>query len=215
MGNDHACPMVGIGIVRIKMFDGAVRDLTEVRYVPALRKNLISVGALVSKGLKVTMEDTTCRVTNGSLVIMKVARDRNLYYLKGSTVTGTLAASVGEDVEPTRLCHMRLGHTGEKSLKALARQGLHKGTTTCKLEFCEHCILGRKTTVKFGTAIYQTKGILDYEHTDAWGLTKAPSLGGIHYFVSFVDDYSRRNWVYSMKSKDEVLGVFVEWRKRL
>ena len=31
--NDAACQMVGIGIVRIKMFDGVIRDLMDVRYV--------------------------------------------------------------------------------------------------------------------------------------------------------------------------------------
>ena len=41
MGNDHTCQMVGIGTVRMKMFDGVVRELTEVRYVPTLRKNRI------------------------------------------------------------------------------------------------------------------------------------------------------------------------------
>ena len=29
--------------VRIKMFDGVVRDLTNVRYVPQMKKNIISV----------------------------------------------------------------------------------------------------------------------------------------------------------------------------
>ena len=103
MGNDHTCQMVGIGIVRMKMFDGAVRELTEVRYMPALRKNLISLGALESKGFKVTMEDSTYKVTKGSFVIMKGVRDRHLYYLKGSTVTGALAATVGTNVDSTRL----------------------------------------------------------------------------------------------------------------
>ena len=30
MGDDHPCNMEGIGIVRIKMFDGIVRELKEV-----------------------------------------------------------------------------------------------------------------------------------------------------------------------------------------
>jgi len=33
IGNDVAYQMVRIGIIRIKMFDGVVRDLTDVRYV--------------------------------------------------------------------------------------------------------------------------------------------------------------------------------------
>ncbi|MBZ2164386.1 GAG-pre-integrase domain-containing protein, partial [Alteromonas stellipolaris] len=87
----------------------------------------------------------------------------------------------------SRLWHMRLGHTGEKFLQTLAKQGLLKGEKTCKMEFCEHCVLGKKTKVKFGTAIKQTKRILDYIHTDVWGPSKNASLGGKHYFVSFVD----------------------------
>ena len=39
MGNDATCPVIGIGTVKIKMFDGVVRILSNVRYVPNLRKN--------------------------------------------------------------------------------------------------------------------------------------------------------------------------------
>ena len=34
MGNDVSCKVVGIGTVRIKMHDGLVRTLTDVRHVP-------------------------------------------------------------------------------------------------------------------------------------------------------------------------------------
>ena len=42
MRNDAACQMVEIGTIRIKMFDGVVRDLTNVRYVSQTKKNIIS-----------------------------------------------------------------------------------------------------------------------------------------------------------------------------
>jgi len=57
IGNGAACQMVEICTVRIKMFDGVARDLTDVRYVPHIKKNIISVGVVGSKGLKVTLED--------------------------------------------------------------------------------------------------------------------------------------------------------------
>lgn len=115
-----------------------------MRYVLALRKNLISLGASESKGLKMTMEDIICKVTKGFRVIMKGVRDRNLYYLKGSTVTGTLTTSVRSEGETNRLWHMRLGYLGEKFLQALVRQYLLKGAKTCKLDFCEHWVLGKR-----------------------------------------------------------------------
>ena len=77
------------------MFDGVVRELIDVRYVPQIKKNIISVRAVESKGLKVTLESAILKVTKGSLVVMKGIRDMNLYYLKGSTVTCALATSVG------------------------------------------------------------------------------------------------------------------------
>jgi len=96
------------------MFDGVIRDLTDVRYVPQMKKNIISVGAVESKDLKLTLENGILKIAKGSMIVMKGARDRNLYYLKGSTVTSALAASVDSDDDTTKLWHMRLGHAGEK-----------------------------------------------------------------------------------------------------
>ena len=83
---------------------------------------------------------------------------------------------------------MILGHTSAKFMQVLTKQDLLKGAETYKLKFYEHYILGKKTKVTFGTAIHRTKGILDYVHIDVWS-----SLDGKHYFVSIVDDCSRRN----------------------
>ena len=49
--------MEGVGTIQIRMFDGMVRELKEVRYVPQLKRNLISVGALESLGLGVSIKD--------------------------------------------------------------------------------------------------------------------------------------------------------------
>ena len=35
----------------------------------------------------------------------------------------------------------------------------------------------------------------------------------MHYFVTFVDDYSRKVWVYLIKNKNDVLGIFLKWKK--
>ena len=97
--------------------------------------------------------------------------------------------------------------------QTLAMQGLLKGAKTCKLDFCEQYVMGKQTRVKFSTKIHNTEGILNYIHIDVWGPTKTASLGGKHYFVTFVDDFSRRAWVYTMKSKDEVFETFLVWKK--
>ena len=53
-----------------------------------------------------------------------------------------------------------------------------KGVKSGKIEFCEHCVLGKKTKVKLGTTIHRTRGILDYVHTYVLGPTRTASLGG-------------------------------------
>ena len=45
-----------MGTVCIKMNDGIVRELKEVRYVPQLKRNLISVGILKALGLVILYE---------------------------------------------------------------------------------------------------------------------------------------------------------------
>ncbi|KAG5530087.1 hypothetical protein RHGRI_030448 [Rhododendron griersonianum] len=51
-GDGTPCQIRGFGNVKIKMFDGAVRTLGGVAYVPKLRRNLISLSRMDSIGCK-------------------------------------------------------------------------------------------------------------------------------------------------------------------
>ena len=66
MGNNNACKTQGIGKICLKMHDGTVRELSDVRYVPDMKKNLISLGALESKGLKITIEGEVLKAVCGT-----------------------------------------------------------------------------------------------------------------------------------------------------
>ena len=60
--------MEGIGTVCVKMFDEIVRELKEVRYVPQLKRNLISLGALETSGLMIFIRDDILKI-KGSMVV--------------------------------------------------------------------------------------------------------------------------------------------------
>ena len=81
MGNDVVCKTVGIGNIHIRMFDGEVRTLTNVRHVPHLKKNLLSLGALEPRGYMFSGADGAIKVTKGSMIILKGERIANLYKL--------------------------------------------------------------------------------------------------------------------------------------
>jgi len=68
-----------------------------VRYVPQLKRHLISVGALETLGLEISIKDEILKMTKSSMVALKSVCRNNLYYLKGSTVTGQVATSTDTD----------------------------------------------------------------------------------------------------------------------
>ena len=104
------------------------------------------------------IRDGFLKVISGTLMVMKDIRRNNLYYYNGSTMIGVVATVSGsdKDAEITSLWHRHLGHASERALLILVKRGLLKGAKTCKLEFCEHCVIGKQRRVKFGTAIHST-----------------------------------------------------------
>ncbi len=53
---------------------------------------------------------------------------------------------------------------------------------------------------------------LEIVHSDVCGPMKTTSLGGARYFVMYIDDFSRKVWVYLLKSKGECLEKFNEFK---
>lgn len=106
------------------------------------------------------------------------------------------------------LWHQRLDHIGEKGLKALKNKNLVEGLDDCNLEFnfCEHCVYGKQHRVSFYSSPHRSFSVLDYIYFDVFGPVNVPSLSKSRYYVSFIDDYSRRAFVYFLKSKSEVFS---------
>ena len=46
LGDDHPCRVASIGSIQLRMFDGMVRTLINVKHIPDLKKNLVSLGYL-------------------------------------------------------------------------------------------------------------------------------------------------------------------------
>lgn len=80
------------------------------------------------------------------------------------------------------------------------------------LPFCEHCVLGKSARQGFETATHITKDKLDYVHSDLWVPAWVTTHAGAKYFLTLVDDFSRKLWVCMLKTKDEVFERFLEWR---
>jgi hypothetical protein len=73
---------------------------------------------------------------------------------------------------------------------------------------CKGCALGKYAKKTFPSSDSRSKGILDLVHFDVCGLMSVASLSGYNYYVTFIDDFSRRTCIYFMKTKDEVFSRF-------
>ena len=50
VGDDHPCWIAAVHIIRVRMYDGVMRTLTNVKHVPELKKNMISLDYLEKQG---------------------------------------------------------------------------------------------------------------------------------------------------------------------
>jgi hypothetical protein len=147
MGNGVHYKITGIGNIRMKMFNGVVRTLCDVRHALEMEKNLISLGTLDLNSYGYQSEDGVIKVTKGAMVVMKGQKNsKNIYKLLESTVVGGITA-VEFDFDCTVLWHMRLGHMSERSMLELHKRNLLKDVKMCKLDFCKLCILGKQNWV--------------------------------------------------------------------
>uniref|UniRef100_A0A2N9HFB8 CCHC-type domain-containing protein n=1 Tax=Fagus sylvatica TaxID=28930 RepID=A0A2N9HFB8_FAGSY len=128
MDNDASCKVIGIGTIKIKMFDNVVRTLGEVRHVPEMKKNLISLGTLDSKGYSYKSEHGIMNVSKGAMVVMRgQKKSGNIYKLLGSTILGKVAAISEFEDDDTLLWHMRLRHMSERGMRELHKRNLLAG----------------------------------------------------------------------------------------
>jgi hypothetical protein len=96
-----------------------------------------------------------------------------------------------------------MGHNGEKGLIDMHNKGMFEGFIYFNLEinFCEHCLYGKQNQVRFPSKATREKGILELIHSNMFGIVPTPSLGGSLYYVSFIDDFSRKTWLYFLRKK--------------
>ncbi|KAG6414289.1 hypothetical protein SASPL_127007 [Salvia splendens] len=180
MANSVVCMVVGIGSIRIRTHDGVFCTLNDVRHVPQMTKNLISLSTFDSKGFSFKGEGGVMRIMKGSKVVLTAFKRGTLYIVKGSIVIGSAdtASSEISAESMTKLWHMRLGHKGEQGMQILLKRDFLYGHKVKNLDFCEHCVFGKLHRNKFPKkAVHRTKRTLDYIHMDCWGPSRAESIG--------------------------------------
>jgi len=206
LGNDYACEIMGVGDVQLKFKQGSTFTLKNVRHVPKLTKSLISSGQLDDGGYTTTFGDNSWKITKGSLVVARGTKSGTLYMLHVSTVKDHVICVTEQP--SVSLWHRRLGHMSQTAMKELSRSGYLPGFNFSDFTVCEHCLYGKQTQTPHKKGSSRKAEPLQLVHSDVCGPMPMASMGGALYFVTFIDDFSRKVWVYSLRRKDEVLKVF-------
>ena len=78
------------------------------------------------------------------------------------------------------------------------------------LKTCDHCLVGKENRVAFHTyPPFRRPNVIDLIHTNVCTM-KTRTVGGALYFVTFIDNHSRKVWGFALKTKDQALDTFKE-----
>jgi len=153
-------------------------------------------------------------------VITIALRQGDLYQVTFNKVCEMNVANVAQTSTidgALELWHRRLGHLNIKGVHALQNMvsGMNLGNMPCPTSsfLCEGCIEGKQHCKPFPSdGGMRATEPLEIVHSDVCGPMRTTSLGGARYFLTYIDDFSRKVWVYLLKSKGECLKKFKEFK---
>lgn len=214
VANKDKVPVLCTGDVQITTKTRACEyDITveNVLCVPKLTTNLLSVSQLISKGNKVSFNNHGCEIFNQAGVLVATASLLNgVYKLNMSESCSSAAVMISSEV-----WHRRLGHVNNQYLYKMqdAVQGLTLDSKTdISKSSCVACCEGKQTRLPFPKEGNRSTELLHIVHTDLCGPMENRSIGGSRYFMLFIDDFSRMTYIYFLKTKDEALTCFQQYK---
>jgi hypothetical protein len=213
VGDDRSLSVVGSGTVQVD--NGHFND---VLCVPSLSCNLLSVYQITHSGEGKTIEFSPHQVVIKDLKDPKhvlatgiVDDITRLYKFDNFGSSSFSSVFVAHSDDLRKLWHEWFGHLNYRSLQQLCNQQMVTGLppVSCRDGVCVGCVLDKHHRDSFDKrASWHASGPLQLVHSDLCGPLSSPSFSGCKYFLTFIDDFSRRTWVYFLKLKSKFLTSF-------
>lgn len=206
LAGDKYIKAVGKGDVIINANEYEI-TLENVLYSPELQANFISVSKVVDKGLEVKFNERIASIKRpDGDIVLQAARRNNMFVFDNITKEGLFAMKSGD-----LTWHNRYGHLNFKNLQDLSSKCMVNGM---KINgngemSCRTCMVSKIHVLPFShESQTKSKELIELVHSDVCGPFRVCSVGGSKYFVTFIDDKSRRIFIYFMKAKNEVFEKF-------
>ena len=206
MGNTSVSHIVGIDNICIQTSTGCTLTLKDVRHILDLRLNLIFVHMLDNDEYSHFIGNNNWKLSKGSLMVARGKLCCLLYKTHMKVCGGQLNAV--EDDASLDLWHKRPTHMSEKGLQLLAKQSLIPMAKVKSSNLYDYCLFGKHHRVSFQKNSNQKLEKLELVYSNICGPMEVHLLGGNKYFVAFIDDTSRKTWVYLMHTKIRYYNIF-------
>uniref|UniRef100_A0A2N9FH80 Integrase catalytic domain-containing protein n=1 Tax=Fagus sylvatica TaxID=28930 RepID=A0A2N9FH80_FAGSY len=216
LGNNSKMAVLGKGNIRLQIA-GVTQVITDVFYIPELKNNLLSVGQLQERGVALLIQHGVCRVYHPKKgLIMQTAMSANRMFILLARIlpkAPTCFQTILED--NTHLWHCRYGHLSFKGLRTLQYKQMVRGLPQLKApsKICTDCMVGKQHRDAIPKrSLWRASQRLQLVHADICGPIKPVSNSKKRYFISFIDDYSRKVWIYFLAEKSEAFIIFKNYK---
>ena len=207
-------PAIGIGKVQIRLANGQQTSIEDVYHVPGLRANLLLVVQLADRGVEVRLQPNCVLLVKDGKTIATGARCGRRYILTAAAKHVALAAKTRPRSEPFDLWHRRFGHIGQDRLRQLhaVTVGLISSIgQPIDDSKCAVCLHAKQAKVVNRVAPERATKTLERVYTDFCGPIE-PTIDKEVYILTFVDEFSRKAWVYPVKKKTDLYSTFANWK---
>ncbi|PKU85306.1 Retrovirus-related Pol polyprotein from transposon TNT 1-94 [Dendrobium catenatum] len=189
--------------------------LSNLLHVPKISYNLLSISQLVKdNNISITFDPSgfVCKDLTTNKQLLRGPCKAGLYKITPTSTINSPEVACAASTNPNFTWRDRLGHPHFKILKNIAQSNsaLHISPFNTSCTTCIQCKLHK---LPFESSISRTHTPLALVHSDVWGPSPVSSTNGFHFFVIFVDDFSRYTGLFPIIHKSEVTTTFITFTK--
>ena len=180
-----------------------------------MTSNLISLGQLLEKGCLVNSVKGSLEIHDkAKRLVMKAPLAKNRTFKVSLNTIESQGLSTATLSDDSWLWHLRLGHLNFRDMSLLRSKEMLTGLPPIKIpkKICDNFLINKQPRNSFSNFTTSKASEILHVYSDNCGPLDTPSLGGNRYFVSFVDDLSRKVWLYPIKAKSDVFNIFKDFK---
>ena len=220
--NNSICEFEGMGTYTA-IINGVIIKLDKVLYSKNANKNLLSGIKLAKNGMVANLKSRnekvylTLKLRNAdkkSFILGTFEADSNnivkiqmIDKLSNPSINTIIEEEeiIDIDDQSRLLWHRRLGHFYHDDINKYLKLHNIKPTT------CLDCKIAKLNRKSHKGETPKATEILETIHSDVMGPISIKSFTGKRYILTFIDEYSRKSWIFLLENKKEVTRITINF----